>query len=89
MKLKGGMTFDKSKGMISHIWKMLKKKNEDESRIKEIDNYWEKIDDSEVTDRGVCWLFCWADSTRTNYENEIRKKNGLWEALFDYSMILF
>ena len=85
MRLREGVTFEKSKEMLIGVWKKIAKVDwtliDGENVFAEIEKYWQGSGNS-VLDFSVCWLFCYgnSDGRYKKFESEIPV---LWKELFD------
>ena len=88
MRLRDGVTFDEAKKMIVDVWQSVRPPSVNKELLgdgdvffKEIEQYWIKVNDHEVLDFSVCWLFCYGNSggSYKNFEPEVP---DLWKKLF-------
>jgi len=88
MRLREGVTFDKSKEMLIEVWNKVRPPKVDLSLVdgenlhNEIEQYWKQINDHEVLNFSVCWLFCYGNSA-FGYEAFTPEIPALWKKLFD------
>ena len=87
MRLRDGITFKDSMRMLNEVWHKVRRPKVDPTLLggalhfDEIEQHWLKVNDHEVQDFSVCWLFCYGNSggSYAGFEPEIPV---LWNRLF-------